>query len=56
MAEICKECYLREHGKAYEDRLVMSKELDLCEWCGQMKPVVVRIRKPGLWSWLMERE
>lgn len=52
MAEICRECYLREHGDRDKDRLIMSKELDLCEWCGQYKPVVVRIGRPSLWSLL----
>lgn len=52
MAEICRECYLREHGDRDKDRLIMSKELDLCEWCGQYKQVVVRIGRPSLWSLL----
>lgn len=44
MAELCKECYQRLYGD--KDRLVMSgpDDLDLCEECGQVKEVVVRVR------------
>lgn len=52
MAEICKECYIAEHGGADADRLIMSDDLDLCEWCGEYRPVVVKIGRPGLFSWL----
>ena len=44
MAELCKECYQRLYGN--KDRLIMSgpDDLDLCEECGQVKEVVVRVR------------
>ena len=44
MAELCKECYQRLYGD--KDRLVTSgpDDLDLCEECGQVKEVVVRVR------------
>lgn len=44
MAELCKECYQRLYGN--KDRLIMSgpNDLDLCEECGQVKEVVVRVR------------
>ena len=44
MAELCKECYQRLYGD--KDRLIMSgpNDLDLCEECGQVKEVVVRVR------------
>lgn len=43
MAEFCKECFMREIASdgTTEDMLVMSDEPELCEGCGQIKPVVV---------------
>ena len=46
MAEFCKECFKRVLGKIGDDEeLQMSSDLDLCEGCGKMKPVVERISK-----------
>lgn len=44
MAEICEDCYRRIYGE--KDKLVMSEELDLCEECGKIKHVVVRVKLP----------
>ena len=45
MAELCLEC-LRKHSEKRELRwkYILSKELDLCEECGQWKRVIVRER------------
>lgn len=44
MSEICKDCYQRLYGT--QDRIVMSDELELCEECGNIKPVVVKVKPP----------
>ena len=42
MAEFCRECFYRMIGNR-DDRLVMSEESDLCEGCGEIKPVVLYV-------------
>ena len=44
MAEYCKSCAAKYLG--IEGKVVLSKELDLCEGCGQLKRVVVRRPTP----------
>ncbi len=46
MAEFCLECWNKineneDSGKEY----IISKDLDLCEHCGEWKPVIVMTRK-----------
>ena len=50
MAEYCKECAKNVLLLSESElrRAVWSKELDLCEGCGQMKRVLVKIRPPIL--------
>lgn len=53
LAEFCKECYLKTFGSFVEqsDRIIESKrELDLCEGCGKVKPVVIKVRKKRFWE------
>ena len=47
MAEFCPECMKRYHGYYAGDqkKYVLSKDLDLCEGCGEWKRVVVRIKR-----------
>lgn len=47
MAEFCKDCFKRIHGDLMDkdDKLEMSNNLDLCEGCGGIKPVVISIIK-----------
>jgi len=49
MAELCVKCYQQEceeMGEPFAERgLVISKDADLCETCGEWKPVVVRQKK-----------
>ena len=48
MSEYCFHCFNKiNEEKESEKRYVMSRELDLCEGCGQYKRVVVKER---LWS------
>ena len=55
MAEYCRECAAKILGLNVK-HAVMSKEPDLCEGCGEYKPVVVRINSSTLFdtvsSWL----
>ena len=46
MTEFCIECAKERLGftKAELKRVVLSNDLDLCEGCGQWKPVVVTLR------------
>ena len=51
MAEFCKECFKRciEPG-ALDEHMVISEELDLCEGCGAMKPVVLEYVPTNVYS------
>lgn len=53
MAEFCKECAGKYLGMTKKElrRAVMSDELDLCEGCGQYRPVVVRLRPTLATRW-----
>lgn len=48
MAEFCKECYVKICGGNENDKFVLSRELDLCEGCGEYKQVVVRIKPKNI--------
>ena len=56
MAEFCLECWNKimetdDPPKKY----LISRELDLCEECGQWKPVIIRIKwRYILTEWLAE--
>ena len=58
MAEYCRECAAKILGLDVK-HAIMSKELDLCEGCGEYKPVVVRIGYPSILdsisSWLYRK-
>lgn len=42
MAEFCLDCYnKRNNTNESERKYIVSKELDLCEGCGQIKRVVI---------------
>lgn len=44
MAEFCKECFLKEFDiDLKKQKVIISKDLDLCETCGLMKPAVIKI-------------
>jgi len=46
MAEFCLDCWnkLMETNDPPE-KYIISRDLDLCEGCGEMKPVIIAIRK-----------
>ena len=50
MAEFCRDCALKSLGLSKEEmkRAVFSREPDLCEGCGKVKPVLLEIKKKGL--------
>ncbi len=49
MAEFCLDCWNRlNHSQDTEWDWIISKELDLCEGCGQWKHVLVRPRRHKL--------
>ena len=46
MAEFCLDCWNKMNGTHYTQEQVWTEE-DLCEGCGEWKPVVVGIRSRG---------
>ena len=45
MAEFCRDCFLRIEGDyRLADRIILSRDLDLCEGCGKWRRVVEEIR------------
>ena len=45
MAEFCLDCWNKLNNSNFTDKdYVISRELDLCEECGQWKPVIIRVR------------
>ena len=45
MAEFCLECWNKMNGTRHSKRkYVLSKDLDLCEGCGQLKHVIIMER------------
>lgn len=46
MAEFCLECWKRINEiEGRERKYILSKDLDLCEGCGEWKPVIIMERK-----------
>jgi len=52
MAEFCLDCWNKLNQSHFtEKEYILSDELDLCEECGQWKPVIVRVRRcPALYT------
>lgn len=57
MAEFCLGCWNKIMKTADPpDMYLISKELDLCEECGELKPVIIRKKKRYLaLAWLQEQ-
>lgn len=51
MAEYCKDCFKKLNPQVDVHRIVMSREMELCEGCGQLRPCVVRLRKNRFQRW-----
>ncbi len=46
MAEFCLDCWNRiNESNDSEKKIVLSKDLELCEGCGEWKPVIITLRK-----------
>ena len=46
MAEFCLDCWNKLNKSNFTEKdYVISREPDLCEECGQWKPVIVRARR-----------
>ncbi len=44
MAEFCKTCFKEKINPSVEDaNIILSQEAELCEGCGEMKPIVVEV-------------
>ena len=54
MAEFCKDCASKNLGVSKDEmkRAVFSREPDLCEGCGERKPVLTRIKDNRLQRFL----
>lgn len=52
MAEFCLDCWNKLNKSQFTEKTyVLSKELDLCEECGEWKPVIVCVRRfPALYT------
>ena len=47
MSEICFECFNKSNDYKYTPKdFIISKELGLCEDCGEYKPVIITFRRP----------
>ena len=57
MAEFCPDCWNKISGSGYNPRCFhLSKEPDLCEECGEWKPVIIRFKRRYLVAeWFHER-
>ena len=48
MAEFCLSCWNKLNGtKDPPEKYIFSKELDLCEGCGNLTHVIVAVRRQG---------
>lgn len=56
MADFCERC-LRQNDEKFlrGKQLILSKNLHLCEGCGEMKKVVIDIKEPNKGLTLMQR-
>lgn len=54
MAEFCLDCWNKLNKRNDPSaRYVMSRELDLCEECGEWKSVIIRERSPIVYGLLL---
>ena len=52
MAEFCEDCFLKYNPECAGKPLILSKDRDLCEGCGEYKRVVDGIGRRYLFSFL----
>ena len=55
MAEFCPDCWNRINGSEDDKKkYVLSKDLDLCEGCGEWKHVIIRERNNNIgWKFVI---
>lgn len=54
MSEICFDCYNKlSGGKDSKIRYIISRDLDLCEECGKLRPVIIRMKRYYLYRELL---
>ena len=52
MAEFCLDCWNEmNHTRLTEEDVILSDDLDLCEGCAEMKPVIEAIGKRRKKPW-----
>ena len=44
VAEFCRVCFLRHNPDISPYKIILSRDLDICEGCGELKRVVEEIR------------
>lgn len=56
MAEFCKKCFDESFSNlvGYNEKVIISKEKDLCEGCGGWDYVVDRVEKKGFFELLVD--
>lgn len=51
MAEICLDCWNKiRNAKDTKKMYIISRDLDLCEECGEYKRVIVRMKRWYIWK------
>lgn len=53
MAEICLECFNKEAAEYNEPQLTEKEVVlanDLCEWCGEIKPCIMRVKEKNIFK------
>lgn len=54
MSEICFDCYNKLNGgNDSKHRYIISRDLDLCEECEELKPVIIRMKRYYLYRELL---
>jgi len=50
MAEFCLDCWNKlNHIHLTEEDVILSKDLDLCEGCEEMKQVIIKYKERPWW-------
>ncbi len=46
MAEFCLDCWNKINGTSdSSEKYIFSRDMDICEECGQWKPVIIRVKR-----------
>ena len=57
VAEFCLDCWNKINGTDDPPgKYVISRELDVCEECGEWKPIIIRVKRRAMIAeWFRER-